>query len=265
MTEERIDDTGFGSLRIIQRPDEFCYGVDAVLLADFTKVGPGGSVIDLGTGNGIVPLILSHKTEAAKIAGLEVREGPFSLACRNAEMNGLNERVEFINCDVKDVKAYLPGGSFDAVVSNPPYMACGTGIKNAGDAKTAARHETTADLSDFVGAANYLLKDRGDFYMVHRPHRLTDIMALCREYRLEPKEMLMVSARKGGIPNILLLHCRKYGGRDLKLLEPLYVYNDDGTYSDRIMKIYERNEPELYRHPKFEKVAQSSTSDKESQ
>lgn len=239
---ERIDKIGFGNLKLIQKPDDFCYGIDAVLLATFAEVRKNGRVIDLGTGTGIIPMILSHRTEASEIMGVEVQRDSYERGLRNIFLNDLDGRVRLIHGDVKKlVKEKIVGKySFDAVLTNPPYIKSDGGLKNKDNARTIARHETTAELSDFISEASLLLRDRGDFYMVHRPNRLVDISILCRQYKLEPKELRLVSPNKESAPNILLLHCVKHGRPELKFLDPLYVYKEDGSYTDEIMKLYER-------------------------
>lgn len=239
---ERIDDIGFGNLRLIQKPEEFCYGIDAVLLATFSQVGKNARVIDLGTGTGIIPMILSHRTEAAEIVGVEVQKDSYERGMRNLFLNELGGRIELIHCDVKQLikEKMVIAHSFDVVVTNPPYIKGNGGLKNKEEAKTIARHETTASLSDFIGEASSLLKNRGDFYMVHRPNRLVDISVLCRQHKLEPKELRLVSPNKATPPNILLIHCIKNGRPELKILDPLYVYDENGIYTDEIRKLYER-------------------------
>lgn len=241
-SDERVDNIGFGNLRLIQKPEDFCYGIDAVLLASFAEIRKNAKVIDLGTGTGIIPIILSHKTEAAKIIGVEIQEDSYERASRNILLNNLTNRIKVINNDIKDLFQIesITAGSFDAVVSNPPYVQGNGGLKNDKNAKTIARHETTASLEDFIQTAAKLLKDRGDFYLVHRPNRLVDIAVLCRQYRLEPKKVRLVSPSKDNKPNILLVHCVKHGKPDLKFLDPLSVYDEFGQYTDEIIKIYER-------------------------
>lgn len=241
--DERIDEIGFGGLKLIQKPEEFCFGVDAVLLADFAvKTAKQGqkvdSVIDLGTGTGIIPLILSHKSNAEKIVGIEVQEGSFDRATRNAQLNSLCQRVSFINMDVKDIeeKDSLKG-QFSLVTTNPPYTQGNGGIINTNSAKAIARHETTASLDDFLKAAAFLLKDRGDFAMIHRPSRIVDICCSCRKHKLEPKEIQFISPRIGEAPNLMLIHCVKNGGKNLNILDPAYVY-DGAEYSMFIKNIY---------------------------
>ncbi|MGI6747448.1 MAG: tRNA1(Val) (adenine(37)-N6)-methyltransferase [Anaerovoracaceae bacterium] len=240
---ERIDNIGFGNLRLIQKPGDFCYGIDAVLLATFADVSKGGKVIDLGTGTGIIPLILSHRTEETEIIGVEVQKDSYERGLRNVDLNNLSERITMIHVDVNEIaeKKLFGKHSFDVVTTNPPYIKGGSGIKNKEEAKTIARHETTADLSDFIRAASFLLKERGDFYMIHRPSRLVDICFLCRQHKLEPKKLRLVSPNRDSAPNLLLIHCVKYGMPELKFLNPLYVYQENGTYTSEIMSLYEKN------------------------
>lgn len=240
--EERLDETGFGDLKLIQKPEDFCYGIDAVLLAAFAAEKAGPRIVDLGTGTGIVPILLSHKTRAEEIVGIELQQDAWERGQRNIQLNGLENRVKILCSDVKDALslAEIEAYSFDTVVTNPPYVKKGGGIKNSNHPKTIARHEISAELSDFIAAAASLLKDRGDFYMVHRPDRLVDIAVLCRQYKLEPKEIRLVSPNKEGKPNILLIHCVKHGKQSLKFLDPLYVYDEKGNYTAEVLKIYER-------------------------
>lgn len=249
MQGERLDEIGFGSLKLIQNPEEFCYGVDAVILADFVAKSVGKNrgrftrAIDLGTGTGIIPLILSHKTSIEEIYAVEIQKDSFDRACRNMELNKIMERVTIINGDVSDVEkdfAHLKD-SFDLVTSNPPYMIGGSGIINANDAKRIARHETTADLETFIKTSAALLREKGELFMVHRPSRIVDICETCRKYKVEPKELRFVAPNKNTKPNILLIRCVKFARPELKMLDPLYVYNETGnSYTDEIIKIYER-------------------------
>lgn len=247
---ERVDETGFGELRLIQKPDEFCYGVDAVILADFAAKASGSgrlqqrndtAAADLGTGTGIIPLILTHKTLWKKITGIEVQKNSFDRACRNAAMNKLEERLEFVNGDVKDYASEWGRNlreSFDVVTTNPPYTESCGGMKSHNTAKAIARHETTAGLEDFMSCASWLLKPKGELFMVHRPSRLVDICCLGRKYKLEPKELRFVSPDISSPPNIILVHFVKGGGRQLTLLDPLAVYGDDGSYTDELCSCY---------------------------
>lgn len=237
---ERTDEIGFGGLKLIQNTDHFCYGIDAVLLADAAAAGRHKTYVDLGTNNAVIPVILSALTNAGRIVGVEKQSAPAEIAARNVALNGLEERIEIVNTDILDIAKHLPAGCCDAVTCNPPYTAKGAGIINDGGALTTARHETTADLEDFIKCAAYLLADRGIFYMIHRPARIIDIACSCRANRLEPKTLRFISPRKGEKPNLMLISCRKNAGRELKLAEPLAVYGSDGAYTDEIIEIYRR-------------------------
>lgn len=237
---ERIDEIGFGVLKLIQDTEMFCYGVDAVLLARFASRISHKKAADLGTNNGVIPILMSYMGGAEHITGAEMQERACRLAERNIEINGLKDRISICHTDILDITAHFSPGSFDCVVTNPPYTAAGTGVINGQDSLTAARHETTASLSDFIEKAAWLLSDRGYFYMIHRPARIVDICEACRRYRLEPKYLQFISPKPGTKPNLMLIECRKNGGRELKLLDPLHVYGDEGGYSDEIRRIYGR-------------------------
>lgn len=237
---ERMDEIGFGGLRLIQNTDYFCYGIDAVLLAELAARGRHRNIADLGTNNGVIPVILGGLLPQAQITGVEVQAEPAALAVRNAALNGFQDRIRIIHSDILDLAEHAAPESFDAVTCNPPYTAKGAGIVNEGDGLRAARHETTASLEDFIRCAAMLLKDRGAFYMIHRPARIVDISCACREHRLEPKLLQLISPRRGEKPNLMLLVCRKNGGRELKLAQPLAVYGDDGGYTEEILQIYRK-------------------------
>ena len=250
---ERIENTGFGNIKLIQDPDQFCYGVDAVILADFANsLCPDfTSAVDLGTGNGIIPLILSHKNSTAHITGVEVQPDSADMAKRSCEMNGLTDRITIAVGDVLDIYEDMMSGSLgtclelkkgsaDMVTCNPPYFTKGGAIPSSSRAKFIARHETTAQVEDFIKAAAAFLKRKGHFFMVHRPSRLADIFYYSRKHGLEPKDLRMVVPKPGEAPNIVLIHCIKGGGKELNVMKELAVYGEDGRYSDEIEKIYER-------------------------
>lgn len=238
---ERIENIGFGELKLIQNPDYFCYGVDAVILADFANsICPDAEkIVDIGTGTGVIPLILSHKNKKAIFSGIEVQDESVDMAVRSCVLNSLEDRITIIKGDVADCKTYN-GLKADVVLCNPPYFEKGGAIPNNKKEKFIARHETTAVFEDFVKAAAAILSGKGDFFIVHRPSRLVDIFYYCRKHKLEPKTMRMVSPKEGEAPNIVLIHCSAGGGKELKNLNNLYIYNNDGTYTDEIEKIYER-------------------------
>jgi len=242
---ERLDEIGFGKLKLIQKPEEFCYGVDAVILAHFAAKYARRTfrrAVDLGTGTGIIPLILSHKTEIAEITGIEVQKDSFCRAVRNSRINGLEGRVGFLHADVKDCLqdwGKKMQGTCDMVTSNPPYTAGKSGLTSSNQAKLIARHETTASLEEFIRCASHILRDKGDFFMVHRPSRIVDICCLGRQYGLEVKELQFVSPNAAGKPNILLVHMVKGGGRETKMLPPLYVYDIEGNYTSELLEAYQ--------------------------
>lgn len=235
--KERIDDLQLKGLKIIQNTDGFCFGIDAVLLANFAKVKNKAKVVDLGTGTGIIPIIIYGKSNAEKIYGVEIQEEVFEMASRSVIMNDIQENVEIVNADLKEIKSVLPVNTFDVVTSNPPYMHM-DGVKNPNDKKMISRHEVKCNLEDVIKAASILLKERGKFFMIHRPTRLIDIVSLGRKYRLEPKVMRFVHPRIDKAPNLLLVEFTKGGRPDLKIMDPLYVYGEDGKYTEEIIDIY---------------------------
>ena len=232
-------------MKIIQDPEEFCYGVDAVVLSDFAAkrartIRKETRIIDLGTGSGIIPLILSHKTDAGTIFGVEVQEASYDRAVRSAELNDLTDRLEVINCDINDLLTISPElkGSYDVVVCNPPYMPERGGLKSENTAKMIARHETTANLEDFIRLASELLKDHGELFMVHRPSRIVDIFVHGRKHRMEPKTVKPVLPRMGEPANIFLIHMIKNGGVDLQVAAPMAVHEKDGGFTAELKEAY---------------------------
>ncbi len=236
---ERLDEIGFGGYKIIQDSDGFSYGVDAVLLSDFCRAKHSDTVLDLCSGNGIVPLIVNAKYDPKKIKGIEIQLAPYLLAEENVKNNGLSDKISFIFGDVKNIRDFFEAGSFDLVTCNPPYFEGGRGDECSADAKHIARHETTAGLDDFFKAAAYVLKRGGRLCMVHRPSRLADLMDYSRSNGLEPKTLQMVVPSEGERPNIVLIEFVKDGGKELKMLPQLAVHKKDGTYTEELKKIYE--------------------------
>lgn len=238
---ERIDDLEFKNLKIIQNRDGFCFGIDAVLLSDFAKdLKRGSTVIDLGTGTGIISILLCGKTDLKKIFGVEVQKEVYDMACRSVKLNNLEERFEVINENITDLNCIFDSNSFDVVVTNPPYKKRNTGIINEQEKKLISRHEVIADLEDFISVSNRLLKDKGEFYMIHRPDRIVDIFYLMRRYKIEPKEVRLVFSNEKNPPKMVLIKGVKNGGEYLRFRENLYVYNDDGSYTNEILNIYNK-------------------------
>ena len=235
--QERVDDLQLKGLKIIQNTDGFCFGTDAVLLANFARVKNGARVADLGTGTGIIPLIIYGKNNVEKIYGVEIQEEVFEMASRTVKMNEIEDKIEIVNADLKEIKEVLPQNTFDVVTSNPPYMHS-EGVKNPNDKKMISRHEVKCNLDDVIKAASILLKERGKFFMIHRPTRLIDIVTIGRKYRLEPKIMRFIHPRADKAPNLLLVEFTKGGKPDLKIMDPLYVYDNEGNYTQEILDIY---------------------------
>ena len=234
--DERIDDLEINNLKIIQNKKYFCFGIDSVLLSDFAKeIHKGSNILDLGAGNGILEILLSAKVENSKITGVEVQEEVCKIAKRNIKLNNLEERVQIININVKDLEENI---KYDAVVTNPPYKEAGTGLQNQARAKLIARHEILGSLEDFIEKGSKSLKDKGTMYMVNRPERLVDIFEISRRYDLEPKELRMVYSKINSNPVLILIKMIKGANKYLKVREPLYIYKENGEYTEEILKIY---------------------------
>ena len=239
--DERIDDLEFKGLKIIQNKNEFCFGIDSILLTDFAKkIKKNSKVIDLGTGTGIISILLAEKTELKSIIGIEIQEKMAKMAMRSVNLNNLEEKVKIINEDIKSLKNIFEGETFDAVVTNPPYKKENTGLQNKNKGKLISRHEIKCNLEDIIRTAFYLLKNNGEFYMVHRPERLIDIAYYMRKYNIEPKIIKFVHPKKDKAPNLILVKGIKNAKPFLKIEEPLYVYNEKEEYSEEIMKIYNK-------------------------
>lgn len=238
--DETLDDLQIGGIHVIQKRNAFRFGVDAVLLANFARVKRGMKVIDLCSGTGIIPFILAGKTEAAYITGIEIQEEMVEMANRAIEFNELNDKMQFINGDLKNLKLLKSVDRVDVVTVNPPYKLRNSGIINEDDKNAIARHEICCTLEDVIIACRTVLKDNGRMYMVHRPERIADILCLMRKHRIEPKAIRMVHPNTKKAPNIVLIEGQRDGGEFLKWQPPLYVYNDDGGYTEEIDKIYGR-------------------------
>lgn len=238
---ERIDDLEFKDLKIIQNKDGFCFGIDAVLLSDFAKnIKKDAKVIDLGTGTGIISILLCGKTKLKKIVGVEVQEEVYDMACRSIKLNNLEDKFEVINENVLNLTNIFDTNSFDAIVTNPPYKKQNTGVINEEQKRLISRHEILANLEDFISVSSKLLKDKGEFYMIHRPERIVDIFSLMRKYKIEPKEVRLVFSNEKNPPKIVLVKGLKNGGDYLKFRENLYIYNEDGSYTDEVLRIYNK-------------------------
>ncbi len=235
---ERKDDLQLCGLYIWQDRREFCFGVDAVLLSAFASVKKGERVLDLCTGNGIIPILLAGKTEAGEICGLEINPRQVSLARKSVQENGLGH-VEILEGDIKEAATIFAGKRFDAVTCNPPYIENGR-IQNESRGKAIARHEILCTLADVVKSAASVLRFGGRFFMVHRPDRLTDILETMRRYRLEPARLRMVHTKEDGAAQLVLVEGIRGGGTFLRVMPPLILYGKDGQYTEDALLCYGR-------------------------
>lgn len=239
---ERIDDLQINNLKIIQNNNGFCFGIDSVLLTDFAKsIKDKSTIVDLGTGTGIIPILLTAKINPKKIIGIEIQNEVSEMAKRSVKLNNLEEIIEILNDDINFIDKKLGKGNYDVVITNPPYMKNNTGLKNENNSKLISRHEIECTIEDIARIANALLKDKGEIYMVHRPDRLMDIMENFRRYKLEIKEMRLVYPSKEMPANLVLIKAVKNAKPFLKIQKPLFVYKDKEKYDDEILKIYNKN------------------------
>lgn len=241
LENERIDDLQYKGLKLIQNKDGFCFGVDSVLLSDFAKtMKKNSTVVDIGTGTGIIGLLLCKKTNLKKIYGVEIQEEVAEMAKRSILLNNLQDKFEVINSDINNIFEFLEPNSIDCVVTNPPYKKVDTGVKNEDEKQMISRHEVKCTLEDVIEKGAKLLKDRGEFYMVHRAERMVDIMCTLRKYRLEPKNVRFVHPKQNEKPNLILVKAIKYANEFLKIDKPLVIYGENGDYTDEINEIYGR-------------------------
>ena len=233
-----MDDLQRNGYRIIQNPEKFCFGMDAVLLSGFAKVKKGEQVLDLGTGTGIIPILLKGKTQGKHFTGLEIQEESAEMARRSVNFNGLSGEISIVTGDIREAADLFGAASFDVVTSNPPYMTGSHGLTNPGEAKAIARHELLCTLEDVIREASAVLKPQGRFYMVHRPFRLAEIFCTMSRYRLEPKRMRLVYPYADREPNMVLIEGLKGGRPRITVEKPLIVYKSPGVYSDEIYDVY---------------------------
>lgn len=239
---ERVDDLQLAGLRIIQNPEWFCFGVDAVLLSDFAKksIKKGFKVVDFCTGNGIIPLLLSAKTEAKSITGIEIQSPVADLAQRNVKFNELEEKLHILNDDIKNVEKIFGRASIDYITCNPPYKEAESGLKNAEDIVTIARHEILCSLEDIISSAEKILKPGGKIALIHRPERLIDIIWLMRQNKIEPKRLRFIHPYAEKTATMILIEGAKHGGKKLFLEPPLCIYDENRNYTEEINRIYGR-------------------------
>ena len=235
---ERLDELHRNGYRIIQEKGRFCFGMDAVLLSDFAHVKKNETVLDLGTGTGIIPILLEAKTEGSHFTGLEIQEESADMATRSVQYNQLEEKISIVTGDIKDASKIFGASSFDIITTNPPYMIGEHGIKNPKDAKAIARHEICCTLDDILRESAKILRPGGRLFMVHRPFRLAEILSKMIEYRIEPKRMRLVHPYVDKEPNMVLIEGLRGGKSRLIVEKPLVVYQSEGVYTQEIYDIY---------------------------
>ena len=226
---ERLDDLQIGGLELIQDPKKFCFGVDAVFLSDFVRIRPGENVLDLGTGNGIIPVLLSAKTEARHITGLEIQADTAEMARRSVAHNHLEDRIDIVTGDIKEAAELFKPAFFDVITTNPPYMLADHGMRNPDDAKAIARHEVLCSLDDILRESMRLKKDKSRFYMIHRPFRLTEIMIKMHQYKIEPKRIRFVHPYIDKEPAMVLIEGVRGAKPRVTVEPPLIIYDRNGT------------------------------------
>ncbi|MDO5477048.1 MAG: tRNA1(Val) (adenine(37)-N6)-methyltransferase [Eubacteriales bacterium] len=261
---ERIDDLQRNGLRILQDPARFCFGMDAVLLSAYVQMKKARRGLDLGTGNGIIPILLSDRTDCAHLTGLEIQPASADLAARSVALNGLTDRISIVQGDLREADHFYGAASFDLITCNPPYRKAGSGKINErqghsgknsrmGDAyitpessteaesydpRAIARHEILCTFEDVARVAARLLRPGGHFYLVHRPLRLAEIMTQLCAAGLEPKRMRLVYPHVDEAPNMVLLDCVRGGASELRVEPPLIVYDQAGNYTPDLLEIY---------------------------
>ncbi len=235
---ERVDDLQRNGLQIIQNPEWFSFGIDAVLLSAFAQAKAGSKVVDLCTGNGIIPLLMHAKCAAKSIVGIEIQAEVAEMASRSVQLNQLTEHISIINADVLKLDEIIDKTSVDVITCNPPYFKAAGGIHNDHAVKTLSRHEVALSLEGLFQSVFRLLKPQGHFYMVHRADRLVDILYWARTFKIEPKTIRFVHPKAKAKPNLVLLKCVKYGGHELRFETPLVVYNEAGSFTQEIFDIY---------------------------
>ena len=238
--EERLDDLQIKGYEIIQSPGRFCFGMDAVLLSSYAKVRKRELALDLGTGTGILPILLEAKNEGEHYTGLEIQEESADMARRSVSHNGLEDKIDIVTGDIKEASGIFGAASFHVITTNPPYMIGEHGLKNENEALYIARHEALGTLDDILRESARLLKPKGRFYMVHRPFRLPEILAKMSAYGIEPKRMRLVYPHIDKEPNMVLLEGLRGGRPRMQVEPPLIVYRKDGEYTEELLEIYRR-------------------------
>ncbi|MDR1539850.1 MAG: tRNA1(Val) (adenine(37)-N6)-methyltransferase [Clostridiales bacterium] len=235
---ERLEDLQRNGLKLIQDPKRFCFGIDAVLLSSFASVKRHASVLDLCTGTGVIPILLSAKACIKRAVGIELEAECAEMAKRSVILNELEGKISIIQGDVKDAPALLSGEQFEAVTANPPYIKDGCGRQNDDFYMARAKHEISCSLEDVIKAASRLIKPSGSLYMVHRPDRLIDISCALRAFGFEPKRLRFVQSSASKPPMLILIDARRNGKPALQVCSPLIIYDDKNEYTPEARNIY---------------------------
>lgn len=238
---ERIDDLEWKGFRIIQNPSFFCFGMDAVLLSNFVRGQKTKTLMDLGTGTGVIPLLCAAKDKASFCTGLELQPEVGEMASRSVKLNHAEDRVRMIYGeagDIRRIRQNFPAASADIVTSNPPYIAGGRGLANPDSTRNISRHEVTVTLEDVISAAAYLLRTGGSFYLIHKPFRIAEIINCMKKYHLEPKRLQFVQPHREDAPNMVLVEGIRDAGQGCTVLPALVVYGEDGKYTDTVLRLY---------------------------
>lgn len=239
--DEVINDLELNNLKIIQNKNGFCFGIDSILLSDFAKeLKKDSKVLDLGTGTGIISILLCEKTNLKEIIGVEIQKEVYEMAKKSIKLNNLENKFKIINENILNLNKIIEKNSIDVIVTNPPYKKENTGIINKNQKKLISRHEIMGNLEDFIKVSKELLKDKGELYMVHRPERLVDILGLMRQYKIEPKVLRLVHSNENKPPKLILIKGVKNAKPFLKVENNLYIYNNNGEYTEEIKKIYNK-------------------------
>lgn len=239
---ERCDDLQLNGLKLIQNPDWFCFGTDAVLLADYASksVKKNAKILDMCSGNGIIPILLSAKSSASKIYGLEIQENVVEMAKRSILLNKLENKIEMIHGDLKNADTTFGRSFFNNITCNPPYKEAGGGLTNKSDSVTLARHEILCSLEDIIRVSSILLEPYGKLCMIHRPERLADTLCLMRQYKIEPKRIRFIHPSPQKTATMFLVEGAYCGKPKLFMDPPLYIYDESGVYSEEVLHIYNR-------------------------
>ena len=243
LNDEELHDLEYKGLKLIQKKKGFKFGVDSVLLSDFAKkIKKNATVMDIGSGTGIISILLAKKTKLKKIYAVEIQKDMAEMSERSIQLNNQEDKIEVINDNIKNIFRYVCKNSIDVVVSNPPYKKISSGILNPEENKLISRHEVECNFDEIANIAGRLLKDNGTFYLIHRPERLADVLISLKKNRLEPKNLRFIQSKNNEAPKMFLLKSVKYAGEFLKVEKPLIIYDSENKYTEELLKIYEKND-----------------------